>query len=292
MSRLETATSSTVEAPYGTPLHPLDHFDVAYFLGTGTVRVPRPEDLDDRSKSDWIAKSIILMQTSWFIAQSIGRLAQHLALTELEIVTLAYAVVNMAIYVVWWKKPYQVKEPIAVYGELPEMNSVQKSVKEESEAFVMWKAFEYLLGVQDGAADLRSLRGTPAFYSGTVDDEGNIALLSILLFSIIGAVFGAVHFLGWSSSFPTPASQLLWRLSAIGLTGAPIAIPVTFLIFIFLSAAAGAVSIIIFGVVLLLLFPLYLFGRAATLVLAFMTLKALPLSAYRAVEWSNLLPHI
>ena len=292
-----TLQRSTVDPTYGKPLHPLDHYDVAYFLSKGAVCIPRSEDLDDRSKNDWLAKSIILVQTSWFIAQSMGRLAQHLVLTELEIVTLAYTVVNIAIYVVWWKKPYQVKEPVAVYGQLPEMTLQQWRVKMKSEENAMIRAFSYAIGIQDDHMDLRCLKGTPAFYSGDTDSNGVIFALSMTLFCIVGALFGAVHFLGWSSSFPTRTLQLLWRISAIGLTGVPIALPATLiggaLVTPTYASKILAIPLAILFISPMPLFPVfYLFGRVTTLVLAFMTLKTLPPSAYRAVEWSDLVPHI
>jgi len=47
------------------------------------------EDIEDRSKGDVLFKLIAILQTSWFIIQCIARGQQRLALTELELVTLA-----------------------------------------------------------------------------------------------------------------------------------------------------------------------------------------------------------
>ena len=99
-----------------TPLRKLKWSDVEVLLDEGLLRLPRPSEIQDKSKSDWISKSLVLIQITWFITQCIGRSAQHLPLTELEVVTLAYTVVNVIIYVAWWEKPYHVAEPVRVYA--------------------------------------------------------------------------------------------------------------------------------------------------------------------------------
>lgn len=63
------------------------------------------QELQDRSKGNAISKAIVVLQTSWFAFQCIGRLAQRLPLSELEVITLAFAFMNAAIYAAWWNKP-------------------------------------------------------------------------------------------------------------------------------------------------------------------------------------------
>ncbi|PVF91974.1 hypothetical protein CPB86DRAFT_845393 [Serendipita vermifera] len=54
-------------------------------------------------------------QTGWFIIQCIARRAAHLPPTELEVVTLAYTIMNVGIYAARWDKPRNVDRPIRVY---------------------------------------------------------------------------------------------------------------------------------------------------------------------------------
>ncbi len=72
----------------------------------------RTVDIDDRSKGDSLWKLIAILQTSWFIIQCIARGQQRLALTELELVTLALASLNAVTFAIWWYKPLGVQEPI------------------------------------------------------------------------------------------------------------------------------------------------------------------------------------
>jgi len=71
------------------------------------------KDVKDRSKGDALAKGLVLLQTTWFIVQCIARGTKPgLAVTELEVVTLALATLNGAIYFFWWNKPLDVQSPV------------------------------------------------------------------------------------------------------------------------------------------------------------------------------------
>jgi len=71
-------------------------------------------DIKDRSKGD-LSRLIAILQTTWFILQCIARGQQQLAVTELELVTLAVASLNAITHVFWWHKPLGVLEPVRIY---------------------------------------------------------------------------------------------------------------------------------------------------------------------------------
>jgi hypothetical protein len=73
------------------------------------------EEIDDRSKANILSKVLVVCQTGWFVTQCIARVAQRLPVTELEVVTLAFAVINLGIYWLWWHKPLDVDHPVRVY---------------------------------------------------------------------------------------------------------------------------------------------------------------------------------
>ena len=75
----------------------------------------REDEIQDRSKGDGISKFLVIVQTSWFVAQSITRKVEGLITTELELVTLAFAVLNGAMYFLWWKKPLNVNLAVPVF---------------------------------------------------------------------------------------------------------------------------------------------------------------------------------
>ncbi|TFK59368.1 hypothetical protein BDN72DRAFT_780845 [Pluteus cervinus] len=77
------------------------------------------DDIDDKSKGDILSKAIVAFQTTWFVFECLARLQQKLPLIELEVVTLAFAVLNIITYALWWYKPLNVLRPIYLHV-LPE----------------------------------------------------------------------------------------------------------------------------------------------------------------------------
>jgi len=71
-------------------------------------------EIQDRSKGDGLSKIIAAFQTSWFVLQCIVRGAQGLALTELELVTLALAILNVVTLWFWRDKPLDVRVQVPV----------------------------------------------------------------------------------------------------------------------------------------------------------------------------------
>ena len=79
-------------------------------------------DIQDRSKGDTLWKMLAILQTSGFIIQCFARGQQRLALTELELVTLALASLNAVTFAIWWHKPLGVQEPVKIYLKMEARN--------------------------------------------------------------------------------------------------------------------------------------------------------------------------
>ncbi|TFK61797.1 hypothetical protein BDN72DRAFT_777865 [Pluteus cervinus] len=77
------------------------------------------EDINDKSKGDILSKALVAFQTTWFVFECIARLQQNLPLLELEVVTLAFAVLNVITYALWWYKPLNVLRPIYLHIREP-----------------------------------------------------------------------------------------------------------------------------------------------------------------------------
>ncbi|PPQ90883.1 hypothetical protein CVT25_007353 [Psilocybe cyanescens] len=76
-------------------------------LQEGKIRFPRvsEDEINALSKGDGFSKLIVVGQTSWFVAQCISRAVQGLVITELELVTVSFAFLNVLLYFLWWNKP-------------------------------------------------------------------------------------------------------------------------------------------------------------------------------------------
>jgi len=101
----------------GKPVRVMEVKDLEELSGAGKIEWPTitKEEIEDRSKRDYLSKTIVLFQTTWFIGQCISRGAYGLAVTELEVVTLAFAALNGIIYYFWWDKPVDVRCSIPVH---------------------------------------------------------------------------------------------------------------------------------------------------------------------------------
>jgi hypothetical protein len=72
-------------------------------------------EIKDRSKGDAVAKFIAAVQTLWFVLQCIVRQHKGLAITELELTTLALAALNVIVLWFWRDKPLNMSVQVPVY---------------------------------------------------------------------------------------------------------------------------------------------------------------------------------
>jgi hypothetical protein len=182
-------------------------------LGT-VVPLTTEEEIKDKGKSDGIGKFIVLLQTSWFIIQCIARGIKHLPLTELEIVTLAYAMMNFFVYIFWWDKPCNVGCPIRVYENLTTSDTEGGEVTS-----IFKKILNYTIGSQDRCAVLSQESKVPMLWSGGTESGDSVdfvAMRAALGPSVLGIAFGAMHCIAWSYYFPSHAELVLWRASSVG----------------------------------------------------------------------------
>lgn len=297
------------------PVHPLDRKDVIWLIENGKFEMPPEEDIVDKSKNDWLAKGLVIMQTLWFVSQCTARVVERLAITELEIVTLAYTIINIGIYLAWWHKPYNVAQPLRIFATAPrrtkdleryewEMNCLGEP-KWERRISIAWK---YILGDVDAFVHLGCLKRIPTFYAGNMGGStGDKRITTANGITLgMGVVFGAIHCAAWSFQFSSRTEQILWRSSAVIIAGLPVCLLVIgaplSLIWpqgvpfrrrnIFERVFAVLVTYVIIIGFPILAGMIYVAARVTTLVLAFMALRALTPSVYKTVQWATLVPHL
>jgi hypothetical protein len=101
----------------GEPHHTLQPDEVLELIRDGHIDAPTltANQIHDKSKGNAISKGLVMLQVAWFIMQLITRVIFHLETTQLEVGTLAFAVLNFLTYAVWWNKPLNVQCPHPVY---------------------------------------------------------------------------------------------------------------------------------------------------------------------------------
>src|SRR6202008_2467061 len=90
---------------------------------------------------DAVTKALVVSQTAWFLLQCAAQASQHLAMTELELATGAFAGLNIVMYGLWWDKPLDVQCPIRVRRRASGNDGAseeQDQAREESESAREW----------------------------------------------------------------------------------------------------------------------------------------------------------
>ncbi|KAF7310033.1 hypothetical protein MIND_00376300 [Mycena indigotica] len=250
--------------------------------------------LADKSKGDMFSKGIALCQGLWFVAQCIARGNQHLPLSELEIATLAFAIINAFTWLLWWGKPLDVRDPVIIdprrrHRQAASARPPKPKISRLNRLGMM------LIGVYEESEFAPTSAGTtavPTFWcTARADIPERYQRICMASEFFCAAVFGAIHFIAWSNAFPTTGEKWLWRVSTLVIT----VLPVILLVVSFLDATLSVVEHVPhwYGIVFMAIGGvLYPAGRLVLLVLPFTTLRTLPLKTFMDVAWSVYFPHL
>ena len=288
----ETSNAIPISHEDDIPLHPLAaihlYGDNTLDIDFSSFTVPTEAEIKDRGKSDWLAKSLVLLQTSWFVMQCIARAIKHLPITHLEIMTLAYAAMNFVMYFFWWNKPLNVNRPVRVFRilDVDELNSERRRSPFDAN-FAFKKMVYFFIGALDDEVDLSHVDRVPLFWANS--SENNALIANVIMLGV-GVCFGAIHCIAWSFSIPTHAELLIWRVSSVAITAVPAHIFLMGLLSLWMKNKKFDTALV--GILFLSGFLPYCYGRNFTLALAFTSLRDLPPGAFDTVHWTTFIPHI
>lgn len=183
--------------------------------------------IEDKNKGDGVVRFITVCQMVWFSVNCFGRLAQHLAITTMELTTLGFIVCTLGTYFFWAHKPMDVGSPIILRPNVtlreiliragdrakdPYSTTPLDFVDRELSSWALyWIYWVNILGKFNAVftSKPRPIR--------KIRDDNFLPLspfaLVILFLSQIS--FAAVHICGWNLHFPTPTERLLWRISSL-----------------------------------------------------------------------------
>jgi hypothetical protein len=300
-----------------------------FYSLTGNGDFPRisEADIDDKNKGDAISKGLVILQTSWFVTQCIARGVQGLPITELELVTVAFAVLNLAIFILWWEKPLNVGRGVRVYkkrtteeliddGEVEAPSGLWGPLRDAlsglptaivrgpfsshsnsmpwENRIVSWlflMPYLIIFGSDDLEPDVYEGRVT-TFYPKEWDSASGRS--STFTVTAIGLAFGGIHCIGWSFTFPSSTQQIVWRVASLSITGIPIALSLLICAYAFFNVPfrvddnSDRLMVHAVGLASLIYTP----GRLTLLILPFLGLRLLPPAAYHVVNWTSFILHL
>jgi squalene monooxygenase len=297
------------------PAFPINAKSIYYLRSTGWIKSPMITrgNIWDRSKADLFAKGAAFVQTAWLLLQCVTRAVQQLAITPLELFTIAFIVPTMATAFFWANKPQNVSEPTVIatdwliadvlkaagdlakepYVDTP-MDFVEKPVWEG------WKRRPSLLHF--GGIHHRPLTRIPNDYSPPPPTGKEATFIWV-----ISIVHAAVHVMGWTFSFPTHVESLIWRACSTTLLAVMVvggAIPVLStrpwfdfsfnLLWIWVREAKKRTweRKYLFEFIVDFAYIVYIIARVLIFVEIFISFRSLPESAYDDIDWTAFLPHV
>ena len=174
--------------------------------------VLKKEDIEDKSKADWLLKAIAISQILWLILNVATRGITKLPVTQLEIATIAFSLIAVATYAVnWWKPkdivtPTTLKRPTYFLDMDEDKRSLQGFVKR---LLAPSTANNYMLHENRGRIK-----------NDKVWMQGDTPLIWGLM-AISSLIFGGLHCLAWNFDFPTDTELVLWRVASLASSALP-----------------------------------------------------------------------
>lgn len=235
--------------------------------------------INHHAKSDPLTKSIACGQAFWLVAQVISRVCQHRAVTLLEVSTLAYATCALTSYVFWWKKPQNASLPITIPCS---DETILRRGTDNLLYYSETSLFEFYWAGQNWLEHFIKVSDP---FGQTV--SGLIALCA--------AIFGAIHVASWNILLPSSVEQWLWRASALYCCtsgGLVVLVDIFLVMVVDHSGLPGGIKKSLSALGILGLPLLYVIVRIYMIVEVFLSIRALPQSAYQSVQWLSFVPHI
>lgn len=268
-------------------------------------------EVQDKSNVNSLAKLLVFWQAFWMIVQVIGRTANGLPVTLLELHTVLHACCALAMYFTWWAKPVDIECPTTVTGlTIEQRRSLEAGTESENPTNPFAKVpgpnskpDPYLtsraglgklmyLYLSDEKNVLREYFEVIGFAYQTLWASRKRIWREGLSISVVGLFYGGVHLAAWNYQFPTPAEQILWQVSALATAIAASTFVLSLWLSVFVtknnSKWVGKICGFVFGIGV---FPCLVF-RVYLIFESFFALRRLPIGSYDIAKWVNMWPHV
>lgn len=235
--------------------------------------------ISDLNKEDVFVKLLAISQLTWLCIQLSKRLLTGNSTTQLELMTMGYALCSVVAYCLLLDRPKDVQTVV-------EVKAVRHPTPQEMSRISSVGPMSY--GLYRSGTSIQN----NAFHC---HESGLQRQLSASLAMI---TYGSLHFAAWNSEFPTPLEARLWRHSTLLTTTGLPAIFVCQFFCIFVAAAFHMkpavrhrmlrLSVLsqfyIFG-------PLFIAARAFILMEVVRSLGFQPPESYKST-WAAYIPHV
>ncbi|KAL6820589.1 hypothetical protein V8C40DRAFT_276169 [Trichoderma camerunense] len=294
----------------------LDSAQLIVAVKEGIIRLPKitKKELQDKSKSDALVKTLAIMQVLWLIIQLAARRYYGLASAPFEISTVALSASTIILYVLEWNKPKDVSVPIYVRANevefptkkntsqatttpqekiifqektaSPESNILDRTISEDPDEDPFKEPFKKVFE----AAPYPYLRFPiiPTKLYQIPSCAFHIAYSNDDVVSILS--FGGIHIFAWNFFFPTKIEQQLWRVCSVAATVLPLPYLATHYSFMKHGTDIGKTRIRQIRTIQGVLALFYVLARLFLIIESLRSLYYLPSDAFEST-WSVNFPH-
>ncbi|KAF2222049.1 hypothetical protein BDZ85DRAFT_274887 [Elsinoe ampelina] len=201
---------------------PLNAKQLHWLVINGHIAYPsvKSDELWDKSKQDRLFRIVTCFQISYLILQCIGRSAQKLAITALELNALGIVICSLMTSFAWLHKPADVRTPIHIHTSTPITSIIRdKEWHTTPLDFIDENGPGFSLNVlpfvnMPSIPPTRPIQRIPndRFPMNPHGYQEHLLCLATL-------IFAGIHLIGWNFSFPTHTEKVLWRVSSLLLFG-------------------------------------------------------------------------
>jgi hypothetical protein len=333
---------------------PLNAAQLHYLVKEKLIEFPAitKKAIDDKNKAAAFVRFVTVIQISWFVLNTIGRAAQHLAVTTFELTTLGFITCTFGTCICWLHKPMDVETPTILEPDFTIFEMLARRGKPDDQKwqrtpldFVQGRSeFSWNKFWAYGQETMNKCRLDFGPKHRPIDMIPNDYIpeppfRSFPIVFLMHLVYAAIHFTGWNFHFPSRTELILWRFAVSG-TAAVIVLIWSVEIYVFRGVPyisrfrnclrkhtplreglrkrlSRATELPVWSktnsmadrlrnignrdemwkVPLRALVPyavgglFYGLARAYILLEAIVTLRALPESAFKSVDWSSVFPH-
>ena len=313
--------------PPDYPPFPVNAHQIHYLVEHGFIDFPsiQRDTIQDKNKADAFVRILTSIQILWFALQCIGRAIQHLNVSMLELDVVAIVLCTFPTFYFWFHKPLDVDTTVTLYLEgsleLRDVLVLAEGVAKRPFELtpldfinpppdpyqildpIMW-GLEHLLRLGTNSAHVPITR----FKNTSRMNPGKVTVSEWAISTGISLTFICIHFIAWDFNFPSPLERdfsrsafvlllgsgftfgNLWFLTIWQLPnlcrrlGVPQVDTATQLMYQIHPILQYALTIPVIGA--------YGLARLFIIIEGFASLRALPASSFRGVEWSNMFLHI
>ncbi|KAL9111524.1 MAG: hypothetical protein Q9227_004012 [Pyrenula ochraceoflavens] len=276
-------------------------------------------EINDKNKLDGISRLISAAQLFWFALNIIARTVQHLAITTLELSTVAFVACCLCNYLAWNHKPQDIIEPIRLVPKAPLAEILVQAgpdtpyfytpmdfAKRQPHWFGHIWAYAFRLSRHLGFHFHSRKRPIDKLWD---DEFGELGIAANFCLAFVQFGFAAVHIAAWNFHFPTRIEATMWHVSTVFILGSMMAtwimLSLAYELLPRLSGRSKSIhsnqktTLSRFGdtkppsaaLATIPLGALYILARGYIIIEDFANLREQPNSTYQSVNWNAMIPH-